>query len=113
MQTPDATQGVDGMTTDRKQRLDSDFLTAAQLILDDYQAFLAQEAPDDGVTKAFAARHTAGRGALTHFELLLKVASEAGDEAQLTAMAELLAAWRRRMPAALFEEPPEADHDGA
>ncbi|MBL6459171.1 hypothetical protein JMJ55_28005 [Belnapia sp. T6] len=83
-----------------------DFAGAAALILADYRGFVARyaEEPEDAVTKAFSARHTAGRTALAHLEQLVKLAAEAGDEAQRKAVGEVLAEWRRLMPPMQEEE---------
>jgi hypothetical protein len=95
----------------RKPQLDTDFLTSARLILADYQAFLANgpHAPEDGATKAFAARHAAARGALAHLEQLLKLA---GEDQQPKLIAESLTEWRALMPPQAQEDT-EADDDGA
>jgi hypothetical protein len=85
------------MATRRKPRAGRDFPTAAMLILQDYEAFL-RAGMDDGITKAFAARHAAGRAALAHLEQLLAVAGQAGSAEEATELAASIAEWRTRMP---------------
>lgn len=99
------------MAGKRKPQLDTDFLASARLILADYQAFLSNglHALEDGATKAFAARHAAGRGALAHLEQLLKLA---GEDQQPKLIADSLNEWRALMPPQAREET-EADDDGA
>jgi hypothetical protein len=102
------------MATRRTSPIDVDFPSVAKLILQDYQSFVAHaaEAPDDAITKAFAARHAAGRGALAHLEQLLKLAGDTVGEAEVTRIGESLSEWRAIMPPPAKEEP-EADDDGA
>jgi hypothetical protein len=101
------------MATKRKPRFAADFLAAAMLILEDYQAFVANaaHAPEDAATKSFAARHAAGRAALAHFEHLLKLASEVGDGTQAKAASDVLNEWRTRMPPQAKEAPHSDDDD--
>ena len=56
---------------------DADRATVAQLILDDYRRFLSDP---DADSKAFAARHAAGKAALAHLDQLMKVGGP-GEEA--------------------------------
>ena len=94
------------MAAKRRLRISGDFAGAVALVFADYRRFVALclEEPDEAVVKAFAARHTAGRTALAHAEQLLKLAADAGEEAQQDAIAEVLAEWRRLMPTLPEEE---------
>jgi ClpP class serine protease len=100
------------MASKRKPRLDADLPLTAKLILEDYRAFVAsgQHAPEDAVTKAFAARHAAARAALSHLEQLLKLVSEAGTLEQAKEVAASLSEWRALMPPET-EEAAETDDD--
>lgn len=87
----------------------TDLTNAVRLVLQDYEGFLA--APPDGAlgdSKAFAARHAAGRGALSHLEQIMKVAAEAGDAAGVQACAAALDTARQAI-AALKESDPDDD----
>jgi hypothetical protein len=98
------------MAPKRKPRGDADFPTAARLILQDYQDFVAGAA-DDGESKLFAARHAAARAALAHLEQVLKLASDAGTAEEAREVAATITEWRARMPPEAQEEP-EADDAG-
>jgi len=102
------------MKSKRKSSVDLDIAAAVKLILEDYRWFLgiAPNTADDGATKAFAARHAAGRAALTHLEHVLKLGSEHGEQPAAQAASECLSEWRARMPPQAEEEP-EIDGDGA
>ena len=53
---------------------------------------------EDGAAKAFGARHTAGRAALAHLELALKLAGGGtGDEDAARRVSDSIAEWRARM----------------
>jgi hypothetical protein len=97
------------MAAKRRLRIEADFAGAVALVLADYRRFvgLCAEGADETVVKAFASRHTAGRTALAHAEQLLKLAADAGCEAQQQAVTEVLAEWRRIMP-----QLPEEENDG-
>ena len=90
------------------------------LILAEYRRFLlGGEAAEDGAAKAFGTRHTAGRAALAHLELALKLAGGGGteDEDAARRVSDSIAEWRARMsttPTAAPQEEPEAhDDDGS
>lgn len=87
----------------------TDLTNAVRLVLSDYEGFLAAP-PEGGAgdSKAFAARHTAARGALTHLEQIMKVAAEAGDAAGVQACGEALTTARQAI-AALKETNPDDD----
>ena len=53
---------------------DADRAAVARLILDDYRRFLSDP---DADSKAFAARHAAGKAALAHLDQLMKVGGRA------------------------------------
>ena len=68
------------MTTRTKRTpplADADRDAVAQLILDDYRRFLSDP---DADSKAFAARHAAGKAALAHLDQLMKLGAP-GEEA--------------------------------
>ncbi len=96
------------MAAKRKSR-GGDFPAVARLLLADYQGFVASVA-NDGATKVFAARHAAGRAALSHIEQLLKLAQDAGTAEEAREVAASIAEWRARMPPQPQEEP-EADDE--
>ena len=87
-----------------------DLPAVARLLLADYQDFVASAA-DDGATKLFAARHAAGRAALSHIEQLLKLAQDTGTAEEAGEVAASIIEWRARMPPLALEEP-EADDAG-
>ena len=97
------------MPAKRNLRIEADFAGAVALVLADYRRFvgLCAGEPDEAVVKAFASRHSAGRTALAHADQLLKLAADAGCEAQQQAITEVLAEWRRIMPPL-----PEEENDG-
>ncbi|MBL6082411.1 hypothetical protein JMJ56_31070 [Belnapia sp. T18] len=109
MSAPSSRGSERTMATKRKLRIEADFAGAVALVLADYRRFvgLCVEEPDEAVVKAFASRHTAGRTALAHADQLLKLAADAGCEAQQQAITEVLAEWRRIMP-----QLPEEENDG-
>lgn len=87
---------------------DADRAALARLIVDDYRRFLADP---DADAKAFAARHAAGKGALAHYDQLIKTSGGRGEgEADGAADADLGAA---RAGIASLQEGGEADDDGA
>lgn len=94
--------------------LDAELKEVPALILADYRQFLfgGAQAEDDGVSKAFGARHTAGRAALAHLELALKLAGGTENEAAAKRISDDLATWRKQIPAAPKQEP-EPDDDGS
>ena len=98
------------MAPKRRSRGTADFPAVAKLLLADYQDFVAGGA-DDSVTKVFAARHAAGRAALSHLEQLIKLAQEAGTEEDAKEVAATITEWRARMPPQAPEDP-EADDQG-
>ena len=64
----------------RKPRgVDSKLKGAVALVTEDSVNFLHQEEPD---TKAFSARHTAAKTALTHLEQLMRVTGASDEEVQ-------------------------------
>ena len=85
---------------------DADRAEMARLIVDEYRRFLADP---DADTKAFAARHAAGKGALAHLDLLMKSGGRCedaeADDAGLGAA--------RAGIASLRDEEAEADDDDA
>lgn len=89
------------------------------LILAEYRRFLlGGEAAEDGAAKAFGARHTAGRAALAHLELALKLAGFGGAESEDAArrVSDSIAEWRARMsttPTAPQEDTEAHDDDGS
>ena len=87
---------------------DADRAVLARLIVDDYRRFLADP---DADAKAFAARHAAGKGALAHYDQLIKTSGGRGEEAGGAGDADLGAA--RAGIASLREEGGEADGDDA
>ena len=80
----------------------------------DYQRFLGSgaSAEEAGDAKAFAARHAAARGALSHLEQILKLAEEGGDEAQVNEVLESLAHCREQMAQLKEEADSDDDADG-
>ncbi len=96
---------------------DADRAAAARLILDDYRGFLS--AGDAADAKAFAARHAAGKAALTHLDQLMKLGAEepGEDEAAAAAAAAGLAGYLDAAHAAMASleegEGAEADGDGS
>jgi hypothetical protein len=97
----------------RRAPLDAEMQEVAALILADYRHFLfGGQQMEDGVAKAFSARHTAGRAALAHLELALKLAGDTENEAAARRISDDLSTWRKRIPASPKEEP-EPDDDGS
>jgi len=99
------------MATTRKPLSLEHLPEAVKQILAEYMAFVTGgPAQDETVTKAFAARHAAGRGALSHAEQLIKLAGESIDATQMQDILKSLTEWRAMMPP-LAKEDPEADGD--
>ncbi|WP_149540446.1 hypothetical protein [Siccirubricoccus phaeus] len=101
------------MAGKRRAKIDLDFVASARLILADYHRFMSADpaTQEDGASKLFAGRHTAGKAALSHLEQLLKLAAGQADEAQLQEIGESLAKYRSFMAAEMKEES-ETDDPG-
>ena len=78
----------------------------ARLLAEEYRRFVADP---DADTKAFAARHAAGKGALAHLDLLMKPGGRGEDEPGADAAADHLDAARAAV--ASLEGEGEADPD--
>jgi hypothetical protein len=98
----------------RRPAFEVELKEMAALILADYRRFVLGGEPDEGVAKAFGARHTAGRAALAHLEQVAKLAGIGGgaeEEAAARRISDSITAWRKHIPASPKQEP-ETDDDG-
>jgi hypothetical protein len=101
------------MATKRRLKLDLDLAAAANLVFDSYLDFLTAPVPPEerSDSKAFAARHTAGRTALAHLGDIEKRAESIGDETQQQAIGAILAEARLQLAGAPPDEKEAADGD--
>ena len=87
---------------------DADRAALARLIAEEYRRFVADP---DADTKAFAARHAAGKGALAHLDLLMKSGGR-GEEEPGDAVANHLDAARAAVASLEGEADPDDDDAG-
>lgn len=95
---------------------ESEFEQALEAVLADYMDFLRRSREADesnGDPKPFAARHAAGKTALSHIEQIMKLKGDHGDEAtkKLNEYQALLGDMRRDMNAESGEMPSDDDAD--
>lgn len=93
-----------------------EFDQAFDAVLADYMDFLRRSREADesnGDPKTFAARHTAGKTALSHIEQIMKLSGDTGDEAakKLGEYQALLGEMRRDMSVEPEEMPSDDDGD--
>ncbi|MDO9708689.1 hypothetical protein [Paracraurococcus lichenis] len=101
------------MAPKRRLQVEFDYAAAARLVLDSYLEFLNSPVPasERGDSKAFAARHTAARSALTHLEHIEKRAEASGDPDQHRAVSNILEEARRHIAAEASDDMEAPDDD--